>query len=784
MSDILVANEESAHAARFAIARQLGRGAQGTVHLAFDKRLKRDVAIKRIARRVGTRGMASEAQAVSRLQHPNIVSLHDAFSEQDSDVLIFEFVEGETLSAYIARNQRAVDIPERLSLVVAILEGLHFAHRSGVVHCDVKPANVILDKAGTPRLTDFGIAAEVGRKVEGVPCTGTPSYLAPEIANGAAPTPKSDVFSAGIMLYELLAGAPPIVGSNVFEIIHRMSTETLVPPSQRNPQIEPRLEQIIMRAIARNPDDRFESAKAFGGALTEYMTGGQDAAADGASGKEKGSATVDFLLQRMRIRGDFPALGEAISAINRIAASETESVSSLTSVILKDVSLTNKLLRMVNTVCFKRFGGSISTISRAVAILGFDAVRNSALSLILFEHLKKSDQRGELKKMMAKSFLASEIARGLSGHLHGETAEEGAIAAMFFDLGKLLVTFYLYEEAQQIARRVVQSGESEDKAAREVVGISFAGLGVAIAKRWGFPENLVGALSRVEGTQVLGKRDASVLGAVADCSNAMVGCETPEDFERVAAKFKQVLGIPADRLQSIRKECLDRASAGAAQIGLNLAELTTKSPAAAKTDSAAQAGADRLVVTGQFAAPTDSAEIAAQRQNLLVAGISDISQTLAGEFELLQVMRIIVETVYRGSPFERVMLFTKDQAATSIVCRLAFGAGTEPFVRDRFQISLAPSRNVFYGCLSRSADLVISDTAGEKIAPYLPDWYKPRFAAVSALLLPITSQNKVLGMIYADSVDTRVAELQQSEMGLLRTLRSQAALAMKQKGLC
>jgi serine/threonine protein kinase len=794
------ATNQNGYAERFAIERLLGRGAQGTVHLAFDKRLKREVAIKRIAKGVDGHGLSREAHAVSRLQHPNIVSLHDAFSEPDSDVLIFEFVEGESLSAYIRRIRGKTSINDGLRLISALLDGLHYAHQSGVVHCDVKPANVILDKSGVPRLTDFGIAAEIGSKPDGTPCTGTPSYLAPEIANGMAPSPKSDVFAAGVVLYELLTGAPPIIGSSVFEVIHRMATETYTPPSQKNAAIDSRLEQIILRAIAKRPEDRFPTAKAFADAIAGYMNGDAQEEHSPSSEKDVGNATIDFLLQRMRIKGDFPALGEAISAINRIAASETESVSTLTAVILKDVSLTNKLLRMVNTVCYKRFGGSISTISRAVAILGFDAVRNSALSLILFEHLKHTEQGGELRRMMAKSYFASEIARDLSGHLREATPEEGSIAAMFFDLGRLLVTFYLFEEAQQITRRAVQLSTSEDKAAREVIGISYAGLGVAVARRWGFPDKLVDALARTDGANDA-KAAKGALGAVADCSNALTQCDTPEDFEGVARKFRDTLGIPANRLQSIRETCLERTAADASQIGLNLKELTASTATPPRATTSAAAGSATPATAGrpgnaaladdgtgacvgvEGTTAAEQAQQATQRQSLLVAGISDISQTLAGDFELLQVMRIIVETLYRGSSFKRVLLFTKDGAGTKVVCRIGFGAGSEKFVSERFAISLSPSRDVFYGCLSRNADLLMADTGAAKIAPYLPDWFRREFASQSALLLPITAQKKVLGLLYADSVDSKIAELQPSEMELLRTLRSQAVLAMKQKGV-
>jgi HD-like signal output (HDOD) protein len=673
------------------------------------------------------------------------------------------------------------------------LEGLDYAHRSGVVHCDVKPANVILDKNGIPRLTDFGIAAEVGSKSDGTPCTGTPSYLAPEIAEGVAPSPASDVFSAGVVFYELLTGVPPIVGSSVFEVIHRMATETFVPPSQRNSAIDGRLEQIVLRAIAKRPEDRFATAKAFADALATYMTGDVAEAESASIKQDGGNATIDFLLQRMRIKGDFPALGEAISAINRIAASETESVSTLTAVILKDVSLTNKLLRMVNTVCYKRFGGSISTISRAVAILGFDAVRNSALSLILFEHLKHTEQGGELRRMMAKSYFASEIARDLSAQLRDASPEEATIAAMFFDLGRLLVTFYLFEEAQQITRRAAQTGTSEDKAAREVIGISYAGLGTAVAKRWGFPEKLVDALARSDAgahakTAIAEKSAGGALSAVASCSNALTQCDSPEDFEAVAKRFKDALGMPANRLQAIREACLERTAGDASQMGINLKELTPSAavpPLATPQSGAAGAPSSDLDPYGRSHAAdlAEQAQQATERQSLLVAGISDISQTLAGDFELLQVMRIIVETLYRGSSFKRVLLFTKDVGGSKVVCRIGFGAGSEKFVRERFAISLSPSRDVFYGCLSRNADLLIADTSAENIAPHLPTWFRPEFSARSALLLPITAQAKVLGLLYADSVDCNTSELQPSEMGLLRTLRSQAVLAMKQKGL-
>jgi len=284
---------------------------------------------------------------------------------------------------------------------------------------------------------------------------------------------------------------------------------------------------------------------------------------------------------------------------------------------------------MVNTVCYKRFGGSVATISRAVTLLGFDAVRNSALSLIVFEHLKKRGATRRTPALGGGQLLASEIARDLAGHMGGATPAEGSSLAMFFELGQLLVTFYLFEQAQQIARRAPQLGADEDKAAREVIGITYAGLGTAVAKRWGFLDTLVDALSRFD-TSSESRGKQSDLRVVADCSNALAHCDSLLDFEKLARRFKRTLGITASRLVSLRQTCLERTVGEAAQIGL---DLTALSPAISAATGAKLEPLPAPDLAGRAGADTFTA--GAERQSLLVSGISDISQTLSGTLSCL-----------------------------------------------------------------------------------------------------------------------------------------------------
>lgn len=214
-----------------------------------------------------------------------------------------------------------------------------------------------------------------------------------------------------------------------------------------------------------------------------------------------GDDAFDVLLRRMQAKGDFPALSDSVSRIVEITSSEKGSVAELADQILRDVALTQKLLRLVNSVHFASPGRSgISSVSRAVILVGFNAVRNMALSVVLLEHMKDKDNTGQLKQDFLHAMLAGSLAGELATASH--EVEEAFIGAMFQNLGRMIAGFYFADEAAQV-RRLVAAGQyvtGEEGASLKMLGVSYETLGLNVAKLWGMPESLLRCMRKPTGT--------------------------------------------------------------------------------------------------------------------------------------------------------------------------------------------------------------------------------------------------------------------------------------------
>ena len=257
------------------------------------------------------------------------------------------------------------------------------------------------------------------------------------------------------------------------------------------------LRAILLRALARDPLQRHPSATVFRGELVKWSAAGFTAAGFEAKGAGSNS-TLEFLLRRMRHKSDFPALSDAVVRIQGMANSEKESVGSVTNEILKDVALTNKLLRLVNSAHYSR-GSSIGTVSRAVSLVGFNGIRNMALSLVLLEHMQDKAHANVLKEEFLRSLMAGSIAVELCPLANAN--EEAFICAMFHNLGRLLAAFYFPEEAHRIRGLVASARQavSEASASVSVLGLSFEALGVGVAKAWGLPEGIRNSMQKPVG---------------------------------------------------------------------------------------------------------------------------------------------------------------------------------------------------------------------------------------------------------------------------------------------
>ncbi len=792
--------EHASSIGRFEIVRALGQGAQGCVYLARDPHLQRQVAIKAIGAGAPARQIAQllqEARVVSQFSHPNIVTLYDAVECAGGHFLILEYVDGETLAQLLRREGRLE--PQRaLRLAIQIAEGLAYAHAKQVVHRDIKPANIMLDANGTARIMDFGIATSGGAAADGI--AGTPRYMAPECLQHAAATAASDIFAAGMVLYEMLVGEPAVSGASTFEVMHKIVNESVPPPSRRNSGLTEEIDHLVMRAVATAATARYASAAAMKEAIEQYLA---PAAAEAAGG---GKGALDFLQRRMSTKSGFPALSQTISAINRISSKSDESVQTLSAVLLKDFALTNKLLRLVNSTNYRQFGGGVSTISRAVMILGFDAVRDLAITLILFEHLQNRPQAAQIKEEAITSYFTGIMAHRVAGMCGLPDREEGFICGVFQHLGKLLATYYFYDESVEIAKRM-QNGESEDKAAVTVLGISLEALGIEIARSWSLPEKIINSMQGVGSAPAVKTQDANNrLKLTANLAKALcrVASETPparkaEELQRLNRQFGDSLKLSQKQLtaaveESIKQFAAESAmfvpSAGKSRV---LKAITSWSDdrsleaaiAAEPTVTGTGTGADPDTVDACFDRTVAMAAAAPaidtfNAEATLTAGIQDITNTLCGDFNLNDVLRIILETMYRGMGFSQVVLCTRDARANRLLARFGFGPRIEQLLKE-FAVPLDRPQDVFQLAVAKNVDLFIADTQAANIVSRIPAWYREKLNAPTFLLLPLVINGKAIGLFYADRDQSGELAIEPEQLRLLKTLRNQAILAIRQK---
>jgi eukaryotic-like serine/threonine-protein kinase len=264
---------------RYRVIRRLGSGGMADVYCAEDTQLGRQVALKLLYRRFAedaefVERFRREASSAAGLQHPNVVGIFDRGEWDGTYYIAMEFLPGRNLKQ-VVRDHGALEPALAVDLVVQILKAARFAHRRGIVHRDIKPHNVIVDDEGRAKVTDFGIArAGTSEMTETGSIMGTAQYLSPEQAQGHPVDARSDLYSIGIVLYELLTGQLPFDADSPVTIALKQVSEEPVSPMRLNPAVSPALDAVVMRALRKDPAQRFQDADAFIAALESALTGG------------------------------------------------------------------------------------------------------------------------------------------------------------------------------------------------------------------------------------------------------------------------------------------------------------------------------------------------------------------------------------------------------------------------------------------------------------------------------------------------------------------------------
>jgi serine/threonine-protein kinase len=262
-----VSKTEPRKLGRYRLVKELGRGAMGIVYRAEDPLLNRTVAVKCIilmdepaVRADYEARFFQEAKAAGGLNHPNLVTIHDVGREGDVAYMAMELLEGTDLREMTGRGR--VPLPLALELMAQAADGLAHAHEHGVVHRDIKPGNIMVVRGRVAKIMDFGIArirtSDVKTQTGAI--LGSPRYMSPEQVTGQSADRRSDVFSLGVVLYELAAGESPFSAPTVTQLMHQIATATPRPPSASNPAVPPMLDLIVARALQKQPADRYQSA--------------------------------------------------------------------------------------------------------------------------------------------------------------------------------------------------------------------------------------------------------------------------------------------------------------------------------------------------------------------------------------------------------------------------------------------------------------------------------------------------------------------------------------------
>jgi eukaryotic-like serine/threonine-protein kinase len=260
-----------AKAGRYEIVGELGRGAMGVVYKATDPVIGRTVAVKTIKLSAEGTGLTrtellarfqTEARAAGLLTHPNIVVVFDAGEEDGLYYITMELVEGRSLQTLLD-DGHSFALPRVLRIMEQACSALQFAHERNVVHRDIKPANLMLTGDDTVKVTDFGTAKilQFGTVQQTAHVMGTPSYMSPEQVKGRAVDGRSDIFSLGVMLYEMVTGEKPFPGQNITTVIYKIVNEEPIPPKQVDPTVHPGISAVVMRALAKDPDARYQSCR-------------------------------------------------------------------------------------------------------------------------------------------------------------------------------------------------------------------------------------------------------------------------------------------------------------------------------------------------------------------------------------------------------------------------------------------------------------------------------------------------------------------------------------------
>jgi HD-like signal output (HDOD) protein len=474
----------------------------------------------------------------------------------------------------------------------------------------------------------------------------------------------------------------------------------------------------------------------------------------------KADATLALLWERIRRQGDMPGFTKAINAILASMRGEDDREFSMTQTVLSDPVLTQKVLRLANSGMYSAFGQRINTVSKAVLVLGTEAIGHLALGLKLIEELSKSTPDSAIAHIeMEKAVLAGMVAQQVAASAATRDPEEAVVCSILHSLGRMMITFYMPERWAQLQQHEGSGGK--DDAARANLGMTLEQIGRATAEHWGLPRNLIAGMRRLEpgerGDQFGHDDWLAALGTMSSqCAESLWHDDEAgaEQVRELAASYASMLGVEPDQLLV----AIDKARQAAAA-DLSLA------PLAKPADKRAQ--------------DIETSRQRAAGNHILRSGVNDMRDAAANPG---QMMSMALETMYQGLSFTRAFAFLRNRRDGRYLAKMGFGEGARALL-PQLAFDDAYTPDVFHAALNSDRVVFIENAQDPKFAAKLPGWWRQSLAGARCfLVLPLSSHGQPAGFIYGEwDASQPQVYLSQTEFSLLNELRALVVTSVERR---
>jgi hypothetical protein len=429
-------------------------------------------------------------------------------------------------------------------------------------------------------------------------------------------------------------------------------------------------------------------------------------------------------------------------------------------------------------------------------LLGYDNVRMAALSLLLFEHFKNRSEGRGLKDATISSFWCGLLAKEIAKMQYMIDPEEAFICALLHQLGKLLIIYHMPHDYREIKCRVSQQSEKEMRAVKQVLGISYKALGLAVARQWNFPESIYKTMASLSAEELEDKnKRIDPLCAVANFTNGLcriidtVRLERRKDaMEMLLERYHNYITISARQLGNLIDLCMDKLykHADALQFSveesdflLRLSGEHPKSRQAADGDFQAGVGPAFRLAGDQDVNASAAISDGDDAVSIIMSGIQEVSSAMMGDYDINDIAMMSLEIIYRGLQCQRTILFIHESCSKSMEARFGYGADIQRLKgKVTFEIGSEPKSDLFSQALESGKDLIVDDAHAPELHPLVPSWYRRNIDAKSFIFLPIVYQKICVGAYYADMNYTG-PPINALEHKYLAMLRNQLVLGIK-----